>query len=386
MERRKNDRGGEGCYPIVIDTKAGEASVFNKSGKQNSVYPTVDADPRLNQGREFAASSSLYPSVSVEDITGNGSEALNMGNSAYSPSAPCEATEEVLIRIGGAIVHLIDKEQSFELANGDFTLVRLLQGDNPVAVFARIGDDIQWPLAKDETAVKLDKCHYFFSLRVPNEAFNDEEDDKKIDPSETILNYGLTFAAKGQDDALQELDRLLKQYSYFSEQKVSEKSELLREMTSKEVTPSDLSSDQTKQLVEEKSTAYWTTLAPNVEDYSHSMARAIASGSGQIIRGILWCGDVTVDRLRWGNEFMKKRLQPGAQTSEISPQAIRRIKRAKRVSKMSHKIAKGVLGGVVKVSGVVAGSVINSKAGKKFFSLLPGEVVLASFDSFGKEM
>ncbi|TYJ03597.1 hypothetical protein E1A91_A12G039100v1, partial [Gossypium mustelinum] len=37
---------------------------------------------------------------------------------------------------------------------------------------------------------------------------------------------------------------------------------------------------------------------------------------------------------------------------------------------------------VVKVSGFFTGSIVNSKVGKKFFNLLPGEIVLASLDGF----
>uniref|UniRef100_A0ACD5ZD80 Uncharacterized protein n=1 Tax=Avena sativa TaxID=4498 RepID=A0ACD5ZD80_AVESA len=51
---------------------------------------------------------------------------------------------------------------------------------------------------------------------------------------------------------------------------------------------------------------------------------------------------------------------------------------------MSEKVATGILSGVVKVTGYVSSSLANSKAGKKFFSLLPGEIVLASLDGFGK--
>lgn len=58
--------------------------------------------------------------------------------------------------------------------------------------------------------------------------------------------------------------------------------------------------------------------------------------------------------------------------------------RVKKLTKMSEKMAVGVLSGVVKVSGFVTGSVVNSKAGKKFFSLLPGEIILASLDGFSK--
>lgn len=58
--------------------------------------------------------------------------------------------------------------------------------------------------------------------------------------------------------------------------------------------------------------------------------------------------------------------------------------RVKRVTKMTEKVAVGVLSGAVKVSGFVTRSVANTKAGKKFFSLLPGEMVLATLDGFSK--
>lgn len=58
--------------------------------------------------------------------------------------------------------------------------------------------------------------------------------------------------------------------------------------------------------------------------------------------------------------------------------------RVKKMTKMSEKVATGILSGVVKVSGFVTGSIANSKPGKKFFSLLPGEIVLASLDGFSK--
>ncbi|KAI9174853.1 hypothetical protein LWI28_023672 [Acer negundo] len=46
--------------------------------------------------------------------------------------------------------------------------------------------------------------------------------------------------------------------------------------------------DEEKELVERSSEAYWTTLAPNVEDYNSSTARLIATGSWKLIRG--FCG------------------------------------------------------------------------------------------------
>lgn len=111
------------------------------------------------------------------------------------------------------------------------------------------------------------------------------------------------------ENSSDELDRVLEEYSAFSVKEV-ERAVAVEGVGSPEA----------------KASAYWTTLAPNVEDYSGSVARMIASGSGQVIRGILWCGDVTVDRLKWGNEYLKKRMKSG-QKADVSPEALKRMKR-----------------------------------------------------------
>ncbi|CAN0845690.1 Senescence/dehydration-associated protein At3g51250 [Linum grandiflorum] len=51
---------------------------------------------------------------------------------------------------------------------------------------------------------------------------------------------------------------------------------------------------------------------------------------------------------------------------------------------MSEKVAVGILFGAVKVSISLASPIVNSKAGKKFFGILPGELILASLDGFNK--
>lgn len=58
--------------------------------------------------------------------------------------------------------------------------------------------------------------------------------------------------------------------------------------------------------------------------------------------------------------------------------------RVKKLTKMSEKVAGGILSGVVKVSGFFTSSIVNSYPGKKFFSLFPGEIVLASLDGFSE--
>lgn len=152
----------------------------------------------------------------------------------------------------------------------------------------------------------------------------------------------------------------------------------------REMSPEELKADGGKrEIMERNCGAYWTTLAPNVEEYSGTAAKLIASGSGQLIKGILWCGDITIDRLKWGHEVLTKRLDP-AEKKEIDKNTLKRIKRVKNVTKMTKKVANGVLSGVVRVSGFFTSSIVNSKAGKKFFSLLPGEMVLASLDGFNR--
>jgi len=172
--------------------------------------------------------------------------------------------------------------------------------------------------------VKLDESHYFFSLRVP--ASGSLENDVKVEgfggKECEMLNYGLTIASKGEEGVLKELDQVLEKYNFFSVEEVGD-GEVLNGLVKREMA---LEEQDKRELMVQSSVAYWTTLAPNVEDYSGSVARLIAASSGELIRGILWCGDVTVDRLKWGNEFLKKRMGPGS-TSEISPETMRRIER-----------------------------------------------------------
>ncbi|CAL9246801.1 unnamed protein product [Arabidopsis halleri] len=365
-----------------------------------AMYPQVDQsipdNPFAHTNPYVASSPYLYPSLSSHNLGPNLFPDHGDASNDQSPSAPPQATEEVLIRVPGAILNLIDKSYSVELACGDFTIVRIIQGQNIVAVLANVGNEIQWPLTKNEVAAKVDGSHYFFSIHPPKEkgqgsgSDSDDEQGKKSKSKsdDDILNYGLTIASKGQENVLLVLDQVLRDYSCFTEQKMSERAkatgeEVLGISMVAATSPEELKGER-KDVVEGQCAAYWTTLAPNVEDYTHSTAKMIASGSGKLIRGILWCGDVTVERLKKGNEVMKNRLSRAEKEKDVSPETLRRIKRVKRVTQVTEKVATGVLSGVVKVSGFITGSVANSKAGKKLFGLLPGEIVLASLDGFSK--
>ncbi|KAG7540193.1 Senescence/spartin-associated [Arabidopsis thaliana x Arabidopsis arenosa] len=353
------------------------------SATRPKLYPTVDTSttvaPLPNSSSSSCTNNNLYPSIDVNDLVNN--IFPDPTASDDSASAPPLATEEVILTIHGAMLHLIDKSYSVELACGDLEILRLVQGDITVAVFARVADEIQWPLTKDEPAVKVDESHYFFSLRPVKESGSS---DHSINEAENeMLNYGLTIASKGQEPLLEKLDKILADYSSFTAEEKQKEENVLDLTAAKETSPEELKGKR-KKMVEKQCTAYWTTLAPNVEDYSGVAAKLIAAGSGQLIKGILWCGDLTMDRLMWGNDFMKKKLSKAEKERQVSPGTLKRLKRVKKMTKMTEKVANGVLSGVVKVSGFFSSSVINSKAGQKLFGLLPGEMVLATLDGFNK--
>lgn len=379
MASQESHQPRPSLYPHIDQSNPDSSSPFLYNHNPN---------PNPNSS-EFQSSSSLYPNVDMSDLVDNlfpdDYHHPNPSSTPGVPSAPPELepepepVEETLITIPGAVVHLIDKNYSVELAIGDFSVLRIRQGVNTVAILACVSDEVQWPLIKEEAIVKVDDSHYFFSLSDSGSGSGSKEGDD-------VLNYGLSFASKGQEGLLKELDAIFESFGNFTVQTVSEKSrgDLAGVGVAGEISPEELKSDENKRIAMERSCgAYWTTLAPNVEEYSGTAAKFIAAGSGQLIKGILWCGDVTVDRLKWGHEVLKKRLDP-SEKKVVDKNTLKRIKRVKRMTKMTKQVATGVLSGVVRVSGFFTSSVANSKVGKKFFSLLPGEMVLASLDGFNR--
>ncbi|XP_023733507.1 protein EARLY-RESPONSIVE TO DEHYDRATION 7, chloroplastic [Lactuca sativa] len=331
--------------------------------------PPLPSSSNPNQPSSSSSSSSLHPNADTNDASDN----LFPDSGPNSPHDPSESLEEVIVSVPGAILHLIDKNHSVQLAMGDFSIVKLRQSDSLIAILARVGEEIQWPLARHEACVKLDQSHYFFSLRAPKEKEHDA----------MMLNYGLTFASKGQEKLLKEMDELLEHCSSFSVQKVEEKKGALDLTMAERMSPSDLKMDANKEEMEQICRAYWTTLAPNVEDYSTKAAKLIAAGSGQLVKGILWCGDVTVDRLIKGNEILKLKIGPASNTA-VNPELLKAIHRVNKVTKMTETVVGGLLSGVLKITGFFTSSVASSKLGKKFFKFLPGEIALATLDGFSK--
>ncbi|XP_047084665.1 protein EARLY-RESPONSIVE TO DEHYDRATION 7, chloroplastic-like [Lolium rigidum] len=282
----------------------------------------------------------LYPTLAMADLAPV--EIPSSPGTPNSPAAP-PPSEDILLLIPATQLHLIDRHRSHPLAAGDLTLLRIGAGSTSLAAIAQLGP-VQFPPTRDVAAVKHDPCHYSFSLTVPASA---------DDPAPGPLHYGLTLPRPDP-----RLDGVLAACTSFSAHSVAS-SEGLAGGVGGEV----------------EAAAYWTAVAPNVEEYGGAVARAIAPGAEGLAKGIIWCGVMTVERLHWGNEVLRKRIQPGDTDAEVTPEMLKRIKRAKKVTKMSEKVATGILSGVGKVTGHFTSSIANSKAGKKFFSLLPGEIV-----------
>ncbi|KAI5021965.1 hypothetical protein ZWY2020_058695 [Hordeum vulgare] len=111
-----------------------------------------------------------------------------------SPATPDASapSEDVLLRVPGAQLHLIDRQRSHPLAAGDLSLHRIRAGDTSLAAIAALRV-VQWPLARDVAAVKLDPRHYSFSAIPP---------PRRPGPD---FHYGLTLSVPTRALALRRL-------------------------------------------------------------------------------------------------------------------------------------------------------------------------------------
>nr|GEW24331.1 putative reverse transcriptase domain-containing protein [Tanacetum cinerariifolium] len=171
----------------------------SQNQKSSSLYTQInESNPYSN------SSSNMYPSISTKDLA----EKLFPDNATENQTKDFTSSQETILKIPNSIVHLIDKDQSIELASGTFEITCLKQSGNVVAVLARVGDELQWPLAKDEPVVKLDEFHYFFTLRVHGDGDHGGDEE--------VVSYGLTLDQKGGE----EMDKVLTEFSAFQVKEV----------------------------------------------------------------------------------------------------------------------------------------------------------------------
>lgn len=303
-----------------------------------------------------------------------------------------EASEDVLVSLRGAQVHLVDDQDSVLLGEGEFSVVLIEQAGKEVVAFVRVGDDLRWPLTKDEPAVKLDSSHYFFTIRVPRRV-DEMDSDTARGSSQEVVTYGVTFAVEGQEEHLRELDSVLKNYNQFSSPKlVPVRDEFdgpdygydhlyngLR-ISRNETTPSD-----SLQITAGKPAEYWKSMAPNVDDYNSELAKTLASGTGSLIKGIFWLRNATVSNLENGTKYVQDRVDPNPRApSSITPSTINNLTRVKNLSMATEHVATSLLNGAIKVAGFFTGALLRTDTAKRVTQLIPGEAALVSMDAFAR--
>ncbi|XP_043707169.1 senescence/dehydration-associated protein At4g35985, chloroplastic-like [Telopea speciosissima] len=262
-----------------------------------------------------------------------------------------KSKEEVLLRIPGCTINLMDEGETAELAKGDFVLVKLIEENISLATIVKVGDDLQWPLTKDEPVVKLDAFQYLFSLPI-----------KDGDP----LSYGVSFSENSPTE-LGLLDTFLKEHSCFSS-----------------------SSTTQNRHVD------WRDFAPKVDDYNGVLAKAIAGGSGEIVKGIFRCSNAYSKKVQKGGEMILSQVEEKDGVPAVENKSTKRagktknggvkksLKRVRKISKMTEKMSKSLLDGIGIATGSIVAPLAKSQSGKAFLAMVPGEVLLASVDAINK--
>lgn len=151
----------------------------------------------------------------------------------------------------------MDEGEALELAAGDFELLRVSDENVSLATTIKVGEELQWPLTKDEPVVKLDALNYLFSLPM-----------KDGEP----LSYGVAFSDRNGAD-LGLLDSFLRENSLFTSHGPS-------------------SSSRSR-----KGDINWKEFAPAVDDYNSVLAKAIAGGTGQVVKGIFKCSNAYTNQV-----------------------------------------------------------------------------------------
>ncbi|CAI8594677.1 unnamed protein product [Vicia faba] len=261
--------------------------------------------------------------------------------------------QETLIQIPGCRVYLMDEGEAHELTQGKFMIIKIFDDNVSLATIIKIGNNVQFPLTKDEPVVKVDSLHYLFSLAVKD----------CVEP----LSYGVTFPQEFHG-SMALVDTFLKEHSCFSDLKLSKK----------------------------KSDLDWEEFAPCVEDYNHFLAKAIAGGTGQIVKGIFMCSNAYTNQVQKGgqtilnnasdkkNDGMVRESMNNKTSVATKNRMNENLIRVRKLTNMTEKLSKSLLNGVGIVSGSLMAPVLKSQPGQAFLKMLPGEVLLASLDAVNK--
>lgn len=270
---------------------------------------------------------------------------------------------EILVSIPKCTVNLMEEGDAIEIGRGEFSLQLISDQNVSLATIIKVGEELQWPLTKDEPVVKLDDFHYLFTLPL-----------KFKDGDNHPLSYGVTFSQRCDENLLGLLDSFLGQHACFS-------------------CPS--------RQIGRNNDLDWKEFAPRVDGYNGVLARAIVGGTGHIVKGIFICSNAYTNQVQKGGELILNRAEAEknnkngkitASRSQANNNAAKNdttnqsIKRVRNLSNTTEKMSKAMLDGVGIATGSVMKPLVNSKQGRAFFSIMPGEVLLASLDAVDKIM
>ncbi|XP_026417598.1 senescence/dehydration-associated protein At4g35985, chloroplastic-like [Papaver somniferum] len=164
-------------------------------------------------------------------------------------SSPVTTTskEELLLQVPGCTVNLVQEGEAEEIAKGNFNLAKLSAESVTLAIQIKVGDELQWPLTKEEPVVKLNELNYLFPLSM----------------EDMNLTYGVSFSQQS-GSGLTDLDSFLNEHSCFS----------------------GVSSSSPSETTSNTRALNWAELAPKIEKYSAILAQVMPGRTGEIIKGI----------------------------------------------------------------------------------------------------
>ncbi|CAK9213916.1 unnamed protein product [Sphagnum troendelagicum] len=242
---------------------------------------------------------------------------------------PMGSEVELVKRVSGAQLFLVDVEESVLMQCGEFSLRLLKQTHSPLAaVLASVGE-VQWPVGKDAPILKVWNRRYTFAL-----------------PG---LVYGLSFPDSTPPAVLQQLESVMDQYCTFEIHQVAAHEQQTMNIATNVKIGQRVAGDAA--IIGK----YWTAVAPDVQTTSASIARQICSTSSIVADSILMGGDwvsLSIQQAGGAAAYVMKSKVVGDQMQ--NPRILKRIQQARRMSAVAKLMSKTLLKGAIRVSAHVA--------------------------------
>ncbi|CAM6045078.1 unnamed protein product [Sphagnum compactum] len=252
-------------------------------------------------------------------------------------------SETEMVKISGAQLFLIDREESVLMQKGDFSLRLVKQEHSPLAAIVAAVGEVQWPIGKDAPALKVWNRHYTFAL-----------------PG--LMVYGLLFPAETPVEVLQQLEAVMNHYCTF------EVHQEIAAAAQHQISGSDGRTD------------YWTAMAPDVESTSSKIAQQICSKSSIAVAADH--GSITTTHSIRASAEVGRGVRP-------RPRMLKRMQQARRMSAVAKIMSMSVLKGAINASQHVVSCSVGLDVNATDISNMSDQsssddVAVASVDAFAK--